>query len=600
MLPDTSSALAANMLNKGTKLDPRSLTASELAPTISIEVGKRVRSTPFGENYLGTQGSNKLLLTSFEPELVAAPEARARLAKSLETASSFRHACVLNTYGSIQVSGTLIAVRAHPGFPALRNFIDRRQSRGKELSLATAIGIIIEIAHALCALHPSRTHGFLNSETVFLSKTGTAILGGLGEMPVLREAPVFREAYASGVLPMPPPELRGGSPKPSPASDIFFVGSLFVELLTGKCVTAAGDDMRSLRERVPPALRDIFVSCCAAQASSRPADAFEFLDMLAKFQAGSEPEPMVSKVAGAPAIAIQDPPSADAFLNLGALASLDEKADSSATSVPTMTAALTIDSLTANSSIGISVPTLQSPVPDDAGPGMSAIGLGELREGISLSNLGSSPTISVTGSGAPGIGISLDIIDDDLRLVVVVSGIDEGPYDLDTIRSKIRSGTIKPTNLVGELGASPQKASTHPAIMNMFATAPDGAVALVSMSPLDGPGLPVPSEPAKNAREADHHTDAIMLDFSGDSAAPRSPSAPMIASTGGPTPELSRGQAEENAGTSSDFTPTPAPANRLRKNRGTSAAGTFGWILVSLFIFALTAWVMWQRQGSGG
>ena len=138
------------MLNKGTKLDPRNLTAAEIAPTISVEVVKRVRSTPFGEHYLGSQGDRKLLLTSFEPDFVADPSARAQLMDSLSTASSFRHESVLDTYGCIEVSGTLVAVRAHPGSPTLKNFIDRRRSRNKEISPPTAVGIVIEV---LVVLH---------------------------------------------------------------------------------------------------------------------------------------------------------------------------------------------------------------------------------------------------------------------------------------------------------------------------------------------------------------------------------------------------------------------------------------------------------------
>ena len=92
------------MLNKGTKLDPRNLTAAEIAPTASIEVVKRLRSTPFGENYLGSQGNTKLLLTSFEPDFVTERETRDRLMQSLATAGASRHDSLLTTFGSIEVS----------------------------------------------------------------------------------------------------------------------------------------------------------------------------------------------------------------------------------------------------------------------------------------------------------------------------------------------------------------------------------------------------------------------------------------------------------------------------------------------------------------
>ncbi len=594
------------MLNKGTKLDPRNLTAAEIAPTASIEVVKRLRSTPFGENYLGSQGNTKLLLTSFEPDFVTERETRDRLMQSLATAGASRHDSLLTTFGSIEVSGTLIAVRAYPGCPSLKNFIDRRKSRGKEISPETAIGIIIEVAHALCALHPTSLHGFVNSETVFLSKTGKVLLGGLGEMPLLRSGSILREAYASGVLPMPPPELRGNSPKPTQASDIFFLGSLFVELITGKCVTAAGDDMATLRTRVAPALRDIFVACCAAQASSRPADAFEFLDMLAKYQVGSAAdvaEPAAAGAsAGAPAAGIQDPPSADAFTNLGALAPLDDGADRVGASTPTVAGPATLDMLDAGASIGLGVPTLDSPVDDGGAPGLSSIGIDEPREAISLSNMDSSPNIpSAAASGLSSMGISLDMVDADVRLVVVVAGIDEGPYDLDTIRSRIRDGSVTPASLVGELGHPTQRASDHPATRNMFSTDADGAVALVSMD-ASGPESSGPSIVPESAPTLGLNPDSIGLDFSGSPASPRPPSGPSIAATGdGAPPRLAAaGPAAAEDVASPGFTPEPAPTNRARKSRGTSAAGTFGWLFLTLILFAVTAWVMWQRQGSGG
>lgn len=581
------------MLNKGTKLDPRNLTAAEIAPTISVEVVKRVRSTPFGEHYLGSQGDRKLLLTSFEPDFVADPSTRAQLMDSLSTASSFRHESVLDTYGCIEVSGTLVAVRAHPGSPTLKNFIDRRRSRNKEISPPTAVGIVIEVAHALCALHPNRVHGFLNSETVFLSKRGSVALGGLGEMPLLRSGSILRDAYASGSLPMPPPELRGNAPKPSPASDMFFLGSLFVELLTGSCVTAAGDDMSSLRGLVAPALRDILVTCCASQAASRPADAFEFLDMIARFRAGAAPEAAAPSPHGAPTEAVEDPPSADGFMSLGALSSLDDTPDSGLDAVPAMDEVPTIGDLGAGGGIGLDIPTLDS-------PGFGGLSGDEPREGISLANMDSSPELrGVATSDVSGVGISLDMVAADVRLVVVVDGIDEGPYELDTIRSKIRTGKIQPHSLVGELGQPPQKATEHPATMNMFATEQDGAVALVSMDPSAPPDLGLGSPAA--APTPDLHTDSIGLDLSGSPAVPLPHSGPSVAATSrGSQLNPSAALETANDAPSAPYQPTPAPTRGGRASRGSSVAGTLGWVILTLVLFTVTAWVMWQRQGSGG
>ena len=337
------------MLSPGTKLDPGSLQVHEVASTIPIEVTKRVAAVPYGEVFEGRQGSVRLMLTVYEPELLASDEDRARLRGSLNALTGLRHEKLLSTYGSIDMRGTLVAVREHPGRASLRRFIDRRKERGKAIAPHTALGILVEVAHGLSKLHPDSSHGFFHAGNVYLGKDGSVKVGGLGELPLLRHGQVMREAYTKGMLPMPPPELRGGSPKPSPASDAYLLASLFSELMTGKPTSGVGDPLDSLPGDVVPALRELMRSCLVADPRARPMDAYDFLERLAVFQKvggstnGGAAGPRAGDAPSGTPQPITDGNSTDQWMTMDALAPLDGPAAPSTPGAPLLSDAPTLD-----------------------------------------------------------------------------------------------------------------------------------------------------------------------------------------------------------------------------------------------------------------
>ena len=383
---------------------------------------------------------------------------------------------------------------------------------------------------------------------------------------------------------MPPPELRGRAAKPSTASDIFLLSSLFVEMMTGRPISGVGDDLGGLPGEVVPALKSLMQRCIVPNADERPRDAFELLERLGAFHEGAKgaprasrdtaPEPDAPDAPGGVPQQVAEGNSTDQW-NLGSLSLLDSDGDA-----PGMGVGASPGMPVAAASVE-AAPLLLDPVDDAASPGL---------DGISLE----SEAMGVGGLQAaelePGPTIGLQMPDADISLVVVVNDIDEGPYDLDTIRGMIREGRITRQTMVGAPGDRPDPAGEHPATSGLFheAASSPAASEIAGMSAED----PVVSLLPDSIRKKSGLAPVAV-------AAPSSGQNPGESPGEGPgegptplTPDMMAPVVPPRAA-------PPTARRNVRRGGEKSAMGTLGWLLLLGVVFAAVVWVMWQRQGGG-
>jgi serine/threonine protein kinase len=134
-----------------------------------------------------------------------------------------------------------------------------RQRLRREYSLgpATALWIIRQTAEALEALHRAGfLHGDVKPDNVHLVEDGNAILIDLGFAHRPGENAAFlRGGYVLGTANYLAPELCRSEPDAGQCSDLFSLGAMFFELLTGKLPYPPGSVDQTFRRHSsdPPA-----------------------------------------------------------------------------------------------------------------------------------------------------------------------------------------------------------------------------------------------------------------------------------------------------------------------------------------------------------
>lgn len=183
--------------------------------------------------------------------------------RMIRAASSLSHKDLVAVYGSAITSDGALCVATEPVPPtSLAEVLDRKRQEGAVFSLSQAFPYVAHLAEILQGpVHPGAAHGAIAPATVRFEGSHLR-LAGVG---------MFLPLYAAGVIPAHcvAPELRAGA-EPTPQSDVYAVGALLYELLTGHPADP-NVPVSSLAQGAPASL-DVLVESCLADD---PADRLE-------------------------------------------------------------------------------------------------------------------------------------------------------------------------------------------------------------------------------------------------------------------------------------------------------------------------------------
>lgn len=192
----------------------------------------------------------------------------------------------------------------------LSELLNQARARSFQIPTEHALFIMERITFGLSAAYSSRhreqrvQHGFLIPENVLLSNEGEVRLIGFESGPGLREfqdVALIRESFG----PYLAPEATAGS-SPAPTDDVFALGSLLYELLTGKRLmhTADGnydplvDDavLAAEDQPLPPPLRALLKSSLATK-QQRIGDVQQWQQAFSRFIAEAQYSPTTFNLA---------------------------------------------------------------------------------------------------------------------------------------------------------------------------------------------------------------------------------------------------------------------------------------------------------------
>jgi serine/threonine protein kinase len=133
----------------------------------------------------------------------------------------------------------------------------RRLRRDYRLQAADAVWVVRQVAEALTALHRAGfLHGDVKPDNVRLTEAGEAVLIDLGFAHRPGENAAFlREGYVLGTANYLAPELCTSEPAEDFPGDLFSLGVLFFEALTGRLPYPTGSVRQTFRRHAcdPPA-----------------------------------------------------------------------------------------------------------------------------------------------------------------------------------------------------------------------------------------------------------------------------------------------------------------------------------------------------------
>jgi serine/threonine protein kinase len=264
------------LLAEGTELDSGALQAPDTRPGAPFVVNLHVDETPHGQRYQAKQNATAVLLTVVDPVVAAQSDVRARLQRDMQAAAKISHRSLLPIYGTGRSPDGFFLLEAAPSGVTVRAFAQQRKSKGKSIDVQTAYTLVAHVCNALAALHEVTFHGYITSDTVWVSEAGRVLVSsaGIGAcLPLLRNFERFRRA---GRLPNVAPEQLLSPPTLSAGTDICGVGALFIELLTGKPLAEAGQPVSELGLHGPADLIDCLERATAPSADARPPDMAAF------------------------------------------------------------------------------------------------------------------------------------------------------------------------------------------------------------------------------------------------------------------------------------------------------------------------------------
>jgi serine/threonine protein kinase len=160
----------------------------------------------------------------------------------------------------------------------------RRLQRDYRLDVPTALWVARQTAEALTALHGAGfLHGDVKPDNVRLLGAGNAVLLDLGFAHRPGEnASLLRRGYLLGTVDYLAPELCAATPKDDPGSDLFSLGVMLFEMLSGQLPYPPGSIDQTIRRheleqpdeirRHLPGLNPALARLVSRLLSRRPAD----------------------------------------------------------------------------------------------------------------------------------------------------------------------------------------------------------------------------------------------------------------------------------------------------------------------------------------
>ncbi len=272
------------------------------------ELGRELGRGGMAVVYLATdlKQGRQVALKVFQPD-VAAAMGPARFQREIEIATRLEHPHILSLYDSGEAEGLLYYVMPYVEEESLRQRLDREG----QLPIEDALRIAREMAEALDYAHEQGVvHRDVKPGNVLLQR-GHALLADFGVARALEDAGgdrLTKTGVSVGTPHYMAPEQATGAEAADARSDVYAVGAVLYEMLTGeppytgatpqavlaRRLAGPPTPIPVLRETVPPELDAVVQKSMARSAADRWQSAGDLAKALAAAERGGTPIPGLS------------------------------------------------------------------------------------------------------------------------------------------------------------------------------------------------------------------------------------------------------------------------------------------------------------------
>ena len=212
----------------------------------------------------------------------------AQLVTDVENASALVHKNLIEVLSAGREADSFFIATELLDGQTLREFIDNKRNEGRNVSFKGACNLITHVANGLERAAGFMPHGGLNPTAIWVNKAGRVKVGELG---LGRTVPALARRGAPDGTPdtvYVAPEVLAGAP-PSSASDVYSLGVLLYEVVTGQLPSSPFKPMTQAAADVPPVADAILAKAFARDPAARFASPMELRDALAAALAGGTP-----------------------------------------------------------------------------------------------------------------------------------------------------------------------------------------------------------------------------------------------------------------------------------------------------------------------
>jgi serine/threonine protein kinase len=284
----------SDTLNSQTAKWPGITTADSPGPTLSGRFGRYRIVRPLGHGGMGRvylahddRLDRPVALKIPRPDVLNDPATVARFLREAKAAAALSHPNLCQVYDADWVGECHYIAMAYVDGRPLTDLIDP----SAPLAVDRAVGLVVVIARAMAFAHARGViHRDLKPSNVMITQTGEPVVMDFGLARRVHR-PEERLTHDGSFLGtpayMPPEQINGEIDSIGPASDVYSLGIILYELLTGRppfrgsfgeVINRALNELPVSPSRLRPGLDPRLETVCLKALAKRPADRYARMD----------------------------------------------------------------------------------------------------------------------------------------------------------------------------------------------------------------------------------------------------------------------------------------------------------------------------------